>query len=703
MEFDKLLTNFNQNQKKAVLSNNKKIMVLAGAGSGKTTVLTGRVSRIISQLKVLPENILVLTFTNKASKEMGERIAKNVSDDAKIQEMWLGTFHSVCNRILRSSVELTNLSQGFQIIDASEQESFIKKIIKKLKSEKSLFISEESLKSAHKDSARIINKCKERMLRPNSDGVDTFINSLSKDIDFDVLRVYEEYEKERVLSNIVDFTDIILYVVELFRDFEEVRVYFSKKFRHILVDEFQDTNDLQYKFIFDLLNNKSNLFVVGDDDQLIYGWRGANIENIQNLPEMFNDIEIIKLVDNYRSTKTILDAANAVISNNTLRFDKSLVSNKEIGEKIKIYKCDNPDREAENIADEILKIKNENNLNFSDFCILYRVNSASRAFEKVFTNKNIKYHLIGSVGFWSRKEVKDIMSYLMLAINPSNNVAFDRVVNTPTRGFGGKFLESVYAESANTDNSYFRAIKNMILKNQIKGKKLNEAKIFIELIESLQSMIAKNLSIDHLVEKVMSVTNYEDLELEKEKDEDKKQERLFNMKELISIASSFKKDELEEGSTDLEAFISYASLQASVDKNTSSDGVKLMTVHMAKGLEFPYVFTVGMEDGLFPLKRGGASLSKMELEEERRLAYVAFTRAQKRLYISYSVTRFRNTFESSPFIDEIPKNIVEKVNLQNFGYQYKNQNLGRVNPKLGSSGDSELERIKRELLRRKNL
>lgn len=698
MSIESIKKGLNKNQNDAVFANTKKVMVIAGAGSGKTTVLTRRVARIIEELKVNPENILVLTFTNKAAKEMGDRVSVTADKVENLGNIWLGTFHSVCNKILRANVDLTDLSSGFQILDSGEQVSFIKNVIDFLNKENNANI-EEPRKSA-KAVAPIINKCKEYGMRPSSEGCEALINNMSKELEFDVLEVYKEYERQRVLANIVDFADILLYVIELFSEFDEIRDFYSKKFKHILVDEFQDTNTIQYNFIFSLLNNDTNLFMVGDDDQLIYGWRGANIENIRGVPENFKNVEIIKLVDNYRSTKTILDAANAVISNNSNRFKKSLVSNKGIGEKIKVFKCDNPDKEAENIAKEIVKIKNEKSLSLNDFCVLYRVNSASRAFEKAFTNHNIKYHLIGSVGFWSRKEIKDVMSYLMLAINPANNVAFDRVINTPTRGLGKKFLESVYAESSKTNNNYYLALKNILNSGSVKGNKYVAISEFVELIEDLKSKILAEVQIPNLVDSVLIKTSYEDQEINKEKDKEVKQERLLNIKELQSVSSSFINENKDE-MTDLEAFISYASLQASVDKDISGEGVKLMTVHMAKGLEFPFVFVAGMEDGLFPLKRGGAPLSKMELEEERRLAYVAFTRAKDLLCLSYCTVRFRNSFECSPFIKEIPELYKTVFNMQNNNYG-KNFGLGRANPKVLSGGDSELERIKREILKRKN-
>lgn len=682
-----ILSGLNKAQQLSVTSNSKKIMVLAGAGSGKTTILTRRIARLLNDQKCTPEQMMVLTFTNKAAKEMIDRAKKICGEHNNLDSMFIGTFHSICNRILRNNVDLTDLSKNFVIMDASDQKSFIKKIVDKMLENKVLFLQEDEKKGIEKEIAQFINKSKELGLR-GENATPLLESKEFEDVTYDIISIFKVYESERVKANLADFTDLILYVIELFEKHKEIKNYYTNKLKYVLVDEFQDTNEIQYHFINYFKNN--NIFVVGDDDQLIYGWRGASIDTIINMPNSWENLEIIKLENNYRSTGNIIKAANSIISNNESRFDKSLISNKKEGDIIDFFVCANPDFEAEAVAKEILKI-NEQGVPFKDICILYRTNAISRGFEKVFNKYNIKYHLIGGVGFWARKEVKDIMSYLMLGLNYKNNIAFERTINLPTRGIGKKTLEKVYSKAYKENISFMESLADFVKKGELlKGAKLEKAKEYISIYKTINKLIKENIDIEKIIKFIINKTDIINLEYSKEKNEEILNERLFNLKELEAVAGSFKTEKALDFS-DIEAFCSYASLQASADKDHNEDGVKLMTIHMSKGLEFPYVFIAGMEDGVLPLKRGGSFIGKKQYEEERRLGYVACTRAMEKLYLTMSSSRFGNGFYQSPFVDEIPKEIIRKRDFREefFG----NQNLGKKNSKFVDS-DDELERIK---------
>lgn len=682
-----ILSGLNKAQQLSVTSNSKKIMVLAGAGSGKTTILTRRIARLLEDKKCTPEQMMVLTFTNKAAKEMIDRAKKICGEHNNLDSMFIGTFHSICNRILRNNVDLTDLSKNFVIMDASDQKSFIKKIVDKMLENKVLFLQEEEKKGIEKEIAQFINKSKELGLR-GENATPLLESKEFEDVTYDIISIFKVYESERVKANLADFTDLILYVIELFEKHKEIKNYYTNKLKYVLVDEFQDTNEIQYHFINYFKNN--NIFVVGDDDQLIYGWRGASIDTIINMPNSWENLEVIKLENNYRSTGNIIKAANSIISNNESRFDKSLISNKKEGDIIDFFVCANPDFEAEAVAKEILKI-NEQGVPFKDICILYRTNAISRGFEKVFNKYNIKYHLIGGVGFWARREIKDIMSYLMLGLNYKNNIAFERTINLPTRGIGKKTLEKVYSKAYKENISFMESLADFVKKGELlKGAKLEKAKEYISIYKTINKLIKENIDIEKIIKFIINKTDIINLEYSKEKNEEILNERLFNLKELETVAGSFKTEEALDFS-DIEAFCSYASLQASADKDHNEDGVKLMTIHMSKGLEFPYVFIAGMEDGVLPLKRGGSFIGKKQYEEERRLGYVACTRAMEKLYLTMSSSRFGNGFYQSPFVDEIPKEIIRKRDFREefFG----NQNLGKKNSKFVDS-DDELERIK---------
>lgn len=648
----------NPEQRKAVKSENQRTLILAGAGSGKTQVLTSRVLYLLS-LGVEPTSILSVTFTNKAAKEMKKRIIDTISsmdleEPVMEKDLTVGTFHGVCNRLLRRHASEAGLRRDFNVLDQDEQKALLKEVIvDKMGIGEDIHDKNEKKKVINailQYMQKFIGDSKDSGLRPKDlDRKD--LDRILEHYDFDAIKIYENYEDEKDRLGLLDFGDLILCTVELLRQNNSLRNFYRNEFRHILVDEFQDTNTIQSELI-DLLHDKKEgfLFVVGDDDQSIYEWRGAKIDNILNFDKKYSDVLTVRLEQNYRSTNNILKCANKLISKNKKRKGKNLWSEKSDGRLININYSANAYEEAEKVA---IEIKNgiKKGVNPSDYAILYRSNYISRIIESKLNEQQISYTIIGGVGFWSRLEIKDLMSYLTLVVNRDNNMAFDRIVNTPSRGLGKKKIEAIKAKAATHQISRFEALKLLLKEKEIKGAAGKSAQEFVNLIERCD---ADTIS---LVEKLSMLLDSSNLVgYYQEKSEDVAAEREQNLNELINAAKSFNNENFLTES-DETAFISYAVLQSSNDKESDKDTVQLMTVHASKGLEFPKVFLMAWEDGIFPSE---AAIREMKLEEERRLAYVAITRAEDELTISSAGERFPgNLVPPSRFIGELPSEYVK--------------------------------------------
>lgn len=635
----------NDRQKEAVLHTEGPLLILAGAGSGKTRVLTHRIAYMIEERDVFPNNILAITFTNKAANEMKERVGSLVGD--KIDDIWIGTFHSICVRILRMNINKIGYDRSFTIYDSADQRTLIKECIKEQNVDKEMF-KEKSILGT-------ISSLKDKMMKP-----DTYINAnIGNYYDENVGRIYALYEKKLKQNNALDFDDLILKTIELLEKNLDVLDFYQRKFRYIFVDEYQDTNKAQYELIKLLSGRYKNLCVVGDDDQSIYRFRGADIRNILDFEKDFPDTKIIKLEQNYRSTKNILTVANSIIKNNNERKNKKLWTDNTNGSPVILSKRFDEKDEANFAAETIEKLVNEGKYKLSDFAILYRTNAQSRAFEEIFMRKNISYKIVGGLKFYDRKEIKDIIAYLRLIQNPVDDISFRRIINVPKRGIGAATIEKIENYASKTGESLYSAILDVEDIPGISKRAINNLTKFTDMINKFMAM-KEILGLKDFIEEVVNSTGYIS-ELEKE-DTIEATTRIENLKEFISVAVDFEMME-EEGS--LEEFLSSISLLSDVDNMEETDeSVTMLTVHSAKGLEFPVVFLVGMEDGLFPM--GRALDSESELEEERRLCYVAITRAEELLYITHANLRtiYGNTTyaASSRFLKEIPESLVQDGN-----------------------------------------
>ncbi len=659
-----LLEGLNENQKEAVTSRSKRVLVLAGAGSGKTQVLTKRVAYLLNK-GAEASSILSVTFTNKAAKEMKERINKIKPDNIYLGDMWIGTFHSLCNKILKQNHLSAGLNPYFQIIDTDDQLKIIKDIIK---DKLNLFQEYESkertqkVKAAAQESLNYISKAKDNIKRSKD-------CSFNQDdllyYGFNILSVYKEYESFLIEKDLLDFNDILLKTYELFRDVPKVKDFYNNKFRHILVDEFQDTNKLQYEWV-KMLSKNNYLFVVGDDDQSIYGWRGAKIENIIKFDKEHEDTQVIKLEQNYRSTNNILNTANHLISFNLKRKGKNLWSEKGNGEKVLVKELQSPYQEAEYIARSIKNIKENKNINFEDFAILYRNNSISRILESKLNEFKIPYKIIGGLGFWSRAEIKLSMAYLELVNNHKNDIAFEKTVNAPSRGIGKKTIEKIKLDSSINNVSCFETAIKMVNNKEIKGKAAANLKEYLNIILEANKLEEIKSVLEYVLEKIDLMNYYINTDLEKG------EERVLNINELLNAAETFVP---EDGLNDLSSFVDYARLQSSTDEESVKDSVQLMTVHASKGLEFPIVFISAFEEGIFPSNR---AVEEGNIEEERRLAYVAVTRAKEKLEITGTLKRYPTTDSIlSRFVEELPDkyiNIIRTEGNNNYYTPYGNRN-----------------------------
>ena len=635
-----ILKELNDKQYEAVVNTKGPCLVIAGAGSGKTKVLTHKIAYIMQEENAKPWDILAITFTNKAANEMKERIANLVGDNVK--DMWVGTFHSICVRILRRFIDRIGFDTSFIIFDTSDQKTLIKNCLKDLAIDDKLF-NERSVQSE-------ISNAKNDMLEPFQYTAKAMGDYRKEKI----ATVYELYQKRLKENNAIDFDDIINYTIKILMENPDVLEYYSNKFKYVLVDEYQDTNKAQFTLITLLASKNGNITVVGDNDQGIYSFRGADISNILNYEKDFPGTKIIKLEQNYRCTGNILKAANAVIKNNEVKYAKKLWTENEIGKLPKVYLADNEYDEGSYIVEQIEHLKREEYYKYSDFAILYRMNTQSRAIEDIFRRENIPYKIIGGLKFYERKEIKDIIAYLRLIQNTSDNLSLKRIINEPKRGIGKTSLDSIEELANNEGISMYKIIKDaqQYGLNRIYLK----SRDFINVIEELRQK-QKDLTISELIKLTLKKTGY--MQALKDEKTIEAENRIENLDEFLTVAIEFEEQFAENTLAD---FLEGITLSSDLDNmEETEDSVTLMTLHSAKGLEFPVVFLVGMEEGIFP---GYKSIGEpKELEEERRLCYVGITRAKENLFLTCSKKRtiFGSTSCNavSRFLKEIPKELLD--------------------------------------------
>lgn len=653
------LSQLNPAQREAVTATEGPLLILAGAGSGKTRVLTYRVAYLIHAKGVSPFNILAVTFTNKAAQEMKERVERLVGKWGSL--VWVSTFHSLCVRLLRMHIDRLGYGKDFTIFDETDQITAIKQALKELNMSDRQFAPSAVLGT--------ISNAKNEMV-----DVSRYANQASDYWSRNVARVYEVYQRKLRENNALDFDDIIMLTVKLFESAPDVLEQYQEKFKYIMVDEYQDTNHAQYRLVRLLAAKHRNLCVVGDDDQSIYGWRGADIRNILDFEKDYPDARVVKLEQNYRSTKNILNAANAVIAENTGRKQKRLWTENPEGAKITKYTAGDERDEARFVADEIMRLMREEGFSYSDFAILYRMNSQSRAFEDAFKRQGIPYRIVGGVKFYERKEVKDILAYLRVIQNPTDSLSLGRIINEPKRGIGETSYGRIAEFAVQNGISAFEALDRIEEVPGIASRTTAAAKKFKEMMDRLRSLVGK-ISLSDLVRRVIDESGYVASLLAENTLE--AEARIANVQELVTEAAEFEQTS-EDAS--LAAYLEHVALMTDVDSvDGSKEGVTLMTLHAAKGLEFPVVFLAGMEEGIFPSSR--SFLEESRLEEERRLAYVGMTRAMKRLYVTHAVQRMLfGSYSQNPvsrFVSEIPAHLVEEVGgVTSRGFSAWDWNLG---------------------------
>ena len=635
-----ILEGLNDRQKEAVLTVEGPCLVIAGAGSGKTKVLTHKIAYLMHNVGVKPWNILAITFTNKAANEMKERVEKLVGEVAK--DMWIGTFHAICVRILRRYIDRIGFTSSFVIFDTSDQRTLVKQCIKQLKLDDKIFTDRSVLSE--------ISNAKNEMLEP----ADYALRANGEFRKETIAEVYKMYQKKLKDNNAVDFDDIINYTIKILSENPDVLEYYSNKFEYVLVDEYQDTNKAQFTLVSMLAARFGNITAVGDNNQGIYSFRGADITNILNFERDFPGTKIIKLEQNYRCTQNILDAANAVIKNNESKYEKNLWTENNKGDLPYVFRGDTEYDEANFIVEQIRRLKREEYLDYNDFTILYRMNSQSRSIEDILRREDIPYKIVGGLKFYERKEIKDIIAYLRLIENTADNLSLQRIINEPKRGIGKTSLDNIEAVANQNGISMYEVIK------RADAFGLNRVYVnsrdFINQIEELR-VKKDTLIISELIKETLKITGYSKaLELE---DTTEAETRLENLDEFLTVAIEFE-EELADNT--LADFLEGITLSSDIDNtDETEDSVTLMTLHSAKGLEFPVVFLVGMEEGIFP---GYKSIGEQkELEEERRLCYVGITRAKQHLFLTCA--RQRTIFGStscnqvSRFLKEIPEELLD--------------------------------------------
>ena len=655
------LNNLNNSQLESTLQMDGPMIVIAGAGSGKTRVLTYKIAYLMTQ-EIDPFNILALTFTNKAAKEMKERIARIVGDEAK--NLWMGTFHSVFARILRIEAHKIGYTSNFTIYDSDDSQKLVGRIIKELNLDKDQY--------KYKSIFSRISSMKNNFITPldyENDEEMLLSDKIANRSKF--IQIYKQYVDRCFKAGAMDFDDLLLKTNELLSRYPETLSKYQNIFRYILVDEYQDTNHSQYLIIRALSDKFQNICVVGDDAQSIYSFRGANINNILNFQKDFPDAKLFRLEQNYRSTKNIVNAANSLIENNQKRLKKNVWTENESGEKISVNKLLTDGEEGRFVASSIFEYKMQNQLQNSDFAILYRTNAQSRSFEDALRKKNIPYRVYGGLSFYQRKEIKDVLAYLRLLINFDDEQAFKRIINFPPRGIGQTTLNKVSVEAKKYSESDFNFIKKYsksfdIINNSTKNKLLD----FVVMIESIKVKL-DSLNVFEITKEILKQSGLYNLYKNDESLEGVN--RIQNIEELLNGIKDFV-DNTEENDVSVSSFLQNVALATDQDQeNDDKNKVSLMTIHLAKGLEFPYVYIVGLEENLFP---SAMNLnSRTELEEERRLFYVALTRAEKKIFLSYVLSRYRwgklVDSEKSRFIDEIKEeflqnNVVQKSISRNF-------------------------------------
>ncbi|MEJ6654758.1 MAG: DNA helicase II [Pseudomonas sp.] len=650
MDISHLLNSLNDAQRQAVTASTGQQLVLAGAGSGKTRVLVHRIAWLVEVEKASPWSILSVTFTNKAAAEMRQRIEQLLGISP--QGMWVGTFHGLAHRLLRAHWREAGLAEQFQILDSDDQLRLVKRVVRELGLDENQW--------APRQAQWWINGQKDEGLRPQhiQAAGDLFLTTM--------LRIYTAYEQACARAGVVDFAELLLRSLELWRDNQPLREQYQARFRHMLVDEFQDTNAVQYAWLRLIAGSNPSLMVVGDDDQSIYGWRGARIENIQQFQTDYPAAELIRLEQNYRSTATILKAANALITNNAGRMGKELWTDGTDGEPISLYAGFNEQDEARFIVDRISEAVSEG-MARSEIAILYRSNAQSRVLEEALLRAAIPYRIYGGQRFFERAEIKNAMAYMRLIANRGDDGALERIINIPTRGIGDKTLEALRQHARQQDVSLWQAGCDLLDNKGLPGRAANAVQTFMQLIEQLTERV-EGVPLYSMAQQTIEHSGLLAFH-EKEKGE-KAQARVENLEELVSAARAFENDmadDEEEGDT-LLAFLAHASLEAGeTQADRFEDSVQLMTLHSAKGLEFPLVFLAGMEEGLFPHKMSLEEPGR--LEEERRLAYVGITRAMQQLIITWAETRRlygSETFNKvSRFVREVPAEFIREVRLGN--------------------------------------
>ncbi len=635
-----ILENLNDEQYEAVISTEGPCLVIAGAGSGKTKVLTHKIAYLIQEKKVLPWNILAITFTNKAANEMKERIEGLVGDVAK--DIWMGTFHSICVRILRRFIDRIGYDTSFIIFDTSDQKTMIKNCMKELG------IDDKTL--SDRNIQYEISKAKNEMLTPEQYAVKTG-GDYRKEL---VLKVYSLYQKRLKENNAIDFDDIINFTIQILMENEDVLSYYSNKFHYILVDEYQDTNKSQFTLITLLAGAHGNVTAVGDNDQGIYSFRGADISNILNFEKDFVGTKIVKLEQNYRCTQNILNAANAVIKNNQVKYKKSLWTKNEEGSLPKVYSAENEYDEGSFIVQEINRLRREEYFSYKDFAVLYRMNTQSRAIEDILRRENVPYKIVGGQKFYERKEIKDIIAYLRFIQNQSDNLSLKRIINEPKRGIGKTSLDKIEQLSNESGTSMYEIIKNSDQYGL--NRVFLNSRDFVDLVEGLKNK-KDDIVLSELITVILKKSGYmKSLEQEHTVEAEN---RIANLEEFLNVAIEFEEETAE---SNLSEFLEGITLSSDIDNlEETEDTITLMTLHSAKGLEFPAVFLVGLEEGIFP---GYKSIGEeKELEEERRLCYVGITRAKEYLFLSFS--KQRTVFGAtscnpvSRFLKEIPSELLD--------------------------------------------
>lgn len=669
IDIHEAVARLNQPQRQAVEAVDGPLLIMAGAGSGKTRVLTHRIAYLIATRKTAPWGILAITFTNKAAREMQDRVSKLIGPQGK--DVWVSTFHSMCVRILRRDIERIGFTSNFSILDSTDQLSVIRSCMKDLNIDTKKFEPKavQSMMSTAKNEL-VTPEMYERKIGDYFEGI--------------VAKVYTKYQQRLRNNNSLDFDDLIMATIQLFKEVPEVLDFYQKKFQYIHVDEYQDTNRAQYMLCKMLADKHHRLCVVGDSDQSIYRWRGADISNILNFEEDYPEARTILLEQNYRSTSNILNAANEVIGQNTGRKPKKLWTDKEGGAKIKVYRADSEHDEGYFIASEIHK-NIKAGKTYSHHAILYRTNAQSRVVEEILIKSDIPYQIVGGIKFYDRKEIKDLLAYLRLLSNPDDDISLIRIINVPKRSIGDTTVGKLQAAAAERGVSIFRVLQ-VVDDLGFAGRTRNALVEFYDMIEGLSRMV-DYLSVTELTEKMLETTQYR-LELQNENTLESRS-RLENIDEFLSVTMEFEKGTEDKS---LVSFLTDLALIADIDsmnddEEEQSDAVVLMTMHSAKGLEFPIVFIVGMEEGVFPHSR--AFLDNEELEEERRLAYVGITRAEEQLFLTCAQMRtlFGRTTANPPsrFLEEIPDELKEDTVIKrdryrrsgNVGGSYGGRGLGK--------------------------